>query len=93
MVFCWSKLCSNNLSNNTFNYKFFKVCEPDYDMIGLLNGFVVCSDSTNPGSECTFTCSPNYQIVGGSVLTCLEISSTLAAWSIPPPICRGNVEF
>ena len=63
-------------------------------MIGLLNGFVVCSDSTNLGSECTFTCSPNYQIVGGSVLTCqVEISPTRATWSIPPPICEGNVKL
>ena len=63
-------------------------------MIGLLNGSVVCSDSTNLGSECTFTCSPKYKMVGGSVLTCqVEISPRGAAWSIPPPICIGNVKF
>ena len=66
------------------------MCFPDWEEIGLTSGFVVCSSSTNVGSNCTFTCRAGYQIVGPSSLICLEITSLIADWSDSAPVCQGS---
>ena len=72
-----------------FTTLLFLVCSPNYQDEGFENGFVVCTDTVNPGSVCTFTCLPDYQIVGMNELICDETAQRVAQWSEEPPTCQG----
>ncbi|XP_078495092.1 complement receptor type 1 [Ciona intestinalis] len=52
------------------------------------NGQMQCSDGTNIGSQCTYTCSPDYAVVGDSVTTCRDMGNGDYRFDNPAPVCQ-----
>nr|XP_018670279.1 sushi, von Willebrand factor type A, EGF and pentraxin domain-containing protein 1 isoform X1 [Ciona intestinalis] len=65
-----------------------KTCQPPYD--SLQNGQVSCTNNNAINSRCSFTCSPEYELVGEAILTCEDDSDDdlNGQWSSDAPFCR-----
>ena len=49
-----------------------------------------CSDGTNHGSSCTFTCTTGYALSASTALTCGDGTGTTGTWSGSEPTCDGK---
>ena len=58
-------------------------------MLKNLTKDVVMVNGNSPGNFATFTCDPDYELVGMSVLVCGNNSQ----WNAEPPICRRKKRF
>nr|XP_026693462.1 uncharacterized protein LOC100176005 isoform X6 [Ciona intestinalis] len=52
------------------------------------NGQMQCSDGINLGSQCTYTCNPDYAVVGDSVSTCTDMGNGTYRFDNPAPVCQ-----
>ena len=81
--------------NSTFIFLFLEgiVCIPPHS--NPTNGAVTCSDRSNEGSRCDFTCNANYALNGSPQSVCRDDGNGdgFGAWSSPAPTCDRKSKY
>ena len=69
------------------------VCIPPHT--NPTNGAVTCSDRSNEGSRCDFTCNANYALNGSPQSVCRDdgTGDSFGAWSSPAPTCDRKSKY
>lgn len=81
---------------NVKKRNFFSVCDPDYEVLGLENGVISCTNGNSVGSVCKFTCNNTHTIAGRSELICLTDIFGNTGWKategeyLKAPVCVGK---
>lgn len=69
------------------------VCDPDYEVLGLENGVISCTNGNSVGSVCKFTCNNTHTIAGRNELICLTDIFGNTGWKategeyLKAPVC------
>ena len=68
---------------------FFQVTNCASSLAPPTYGNITCTHGREVGSECTFTCSTDYELNGSTIRTCIDSGNT-ANWNGSETNCTGK---